>query len=111
MSLLNKYTRKKIKEHSLSEYPNECCGFLIEKDNDVDVIECENIAFDKKKLFEISAEDYLRSSKKGKIKAYYHSHTEDNFELSGADKAISISHKMPLIMYSIKKNNFTEYIA
>jgi len=109
MSQLTKKIRSRIKEHSLSEYPSECCGIIVARDKKIDVIKCKNIAFDKSNFFEIGPVDYLRASKRGKIKAYYHSHIGDSINFSGADKEISQSHKLPLIMYSIKENKFSEY--
>jgi len=109
MSLLNKNTKLKIKKHALRELPNECCGIIIKKNNEIDVAECKNVAHNKKELFEISPKDYLKASKTGSIEGYYHSHTENNFDLSGADKAVRISHKIPLIMYSVVKDEFMEY--
>lgn len=109
MSLLNNEIKLKIKEHALAKSPNECCGIIIKKNKNIDVVKCKNIAYNKRKLFEISAQDYLKASKMGSVEGYYHSHTEDNFNLSGADKAVRTSHKIPLIMYSITENKFIEY--
>ena len=109
MSLLNNSIKSNIKEHSLEDYPNECCGILAQNKDETVVVRCENIADNKKEFFEISPHDYLKASKIGRVKAYYHSHTGKNFSLSGADKAISISQRLPLIMYSIIRDNFVEY--
>ena len=54
--------KEKIKSHSEKTFPEECCGLLIEKDEgEVKVIECKNVAKDKKSLFKISIEEYLEA--------------------------------------------------
>ena len=110
MNLLTKKIKSQIRKHSLSEFPEECCGIIIRKDKLIDSIECENIANDKGEFFEISPRDYLKASRQGEIEAYYHSHTSDNDIFSGVDKAISESNNLPLIMYSVKKNKFSKYL-
>jgi proteasome lid subunit RPN8/RPN11 len=110
MDLLTTKVKSKIKEHSLSEFPDECCGLIVlDQDNSIDSMKCKNIANNKSSFFEIDPLDYLKVSEKGDIKAYYHSHTSDNHSFSGADKAISQSSNLPLIMYSVKINKFSEY--
>lgn len=102
---LNQQNKIDIERHALEEFPNECCGLLV---NDR-IIKCNNIAKDKDKFFEIDPKDYLRATKEGLIKAYYHSHTEDNEEFSAIDKAISLSHQIPLIMFFVKNKEFKIY--
>jgi proteasome lid subunit RPN8/RPN11 len=110
MKYLTRKIRQEIREHSLLEAPNECCGIIISKKGGVfESIKCKNSAPDKKGFFEIDPKDYLAASRIGKIKAYYHSHPKTNTSFSGADKAVSLASGLPLIMYAIKKNEFLEH--
>jgi len=110
MIKLNKNIKKYIKKHSLEEYPNECCGLIIENDEKKQSpYRCKNISDQKNKNFEIDAESYLKASELGEIKAYYHSHPDDNDDFSGADRISSRSHGLPIIMYFLKGNEFFIY--
>jgi len=103
---LNDKQKLYIKNHALEEAPNECCGLIVERGGDIKVIKCENASYNKERHFEISSSDLLQGYKHGKIVAYYHSHTQDNIEFSGLDESISLSHNLPLFMYSIHADNF-----
>ena len=105
--ILSKKIKKNIKRHSLVEYPNECCGIII--DQEPDTLEADNVAPNKKNNFEIDARTYLKALKLGKIVAYYHSHTNENEDFSEADKTISKSHSLPIVMFFLKKNQFSIY--
>jgi proteasome lid subunit RPN8/RPN11 len=110
MIKLNKNIKKDIRAHSAEEYPNECCGLIIENEMKERLsYRCQNISPEKDKHFEIDARSYLKASKIGEIKAYYHSHPGDNNDFSGADKAVSKAHELPLIMYFLKENEFFVY--
>ncbi|MAF24954.1 hypothetical protein CL634_05200 [bacterium] len=112
MKYLLDHIKKEIKLHSLEEDPNECCGLILEIDKDLRIMKCKNISKDKLNNFEIGPHDYLRGEKRGKIKAYYHSHPNDEIgTFSDIDKKVSLGHGIPLIMYSIKNNKFFEYIS
>jgi len=96
----------KIREHSLKESPNECCGLILSKDSSFLIHECENDAVDKLENFKINAEDYLKATLSGDIVGYYHSHTNDNTNFTPLDKAVSDSNDLPLVMYHVKNNKF-----
>ncbi len=105
---LNKKIYNRIKSHALSEKPYECCGLLVEKDNELSVFPCSNIAGDKNFNFRISYIDYLKANKIGKIKAYYHSHANEQCEndFTELDKLVSYSHNCPLLLYLLNKDEF-----
>lgn len=109
MKILNSNTKREIKEHSLDEAPNECCGLILEVSGETKVLRCNNVANDKKTDFEIDVLDYLKGCKEGNIKAYYHSHPHDEIgKFSDADIKVSDAHGLPVIMYSIFHDNFFE---
>jgi|10_taG_2_1085330.scaffolds.fasta_scaffold00617_3 proteasome lid subunit RPN8/RPN11 len=108
---LSKKIKKNIKRHSLETFPNECCGIISLVNGKHQLIKCENVARDRQNNFQISARDYLKASRQGGVKAYYHSHTDDSKGgFSEMDKKNSQGHKLPLLMYSTKEHKLFEYI-
>jgi len=120
--------KEHIRRHSLDERPNECCGIIIEQDRMkrtwkkgdqtlppmtlskyLFAIRAKNVATLKDKNFEIDGQSYLKSSRMGKMVAYYHSHPGKNSEFSNLDKMTSQAHNLPLIMYFLKENKFSVY--
>lgn len=97
-----------MKNHALSEQPNECCGLIVEKNNHLYVFPCENIANNTIFHFKISYKDFLKAADTGEIKAYYHSHSSPECleDFSMFDKIVSSAHKYPLILYLVKSDTF-----
>lgn len=107
MEYLTKEIKKIISSHAKEESPNECCGIIVELNKLYKLIKCENVARNKKNDFKIKAEDYLTATRLGDIIAYYHSHVEDEVgRFSLADAKISRAHEIPLVMYSMRNDNF-----
>jgi len=97
----------KIKNHAIEELPNECCGLLIDTSSGIDVSRSNNVSDNKLSNFSIDIKDYFRAIQKGKIIAFYHSHGESDInEFSLLDKINSINHKLPMILYNTKLNEF-----
>ena len=110
MEYLTTRIKKDIARHATQDIPNECCGLNYSTDTAFYSSTCENVAENKKINFRISPKNYLEVSKLGNIRAYYHSHVEDEVGVfSDADKKVSKGHELPLIMYCIKKEQFLEY--
>lgn len=82
--------------------PNECCGLILEKNNKIVAIKCNNSAPDKKFRFKISLEDIENNQKDGKIIGFYHSHPEDG--LSSQDYAVL--NKLNLVSIVCNLSNF-----
>ena len=94
----------------MDEYPNECCGIILEDEkNKYDAYRCQNVSNNKNNNFEIDAKSYLGASKRGKIIGYYHSHPNNNRDFSTLDKEVSKAHGLPLIMHFLKENKFYIY--
>ena len=108
----NKKIKNKIKKHALEDFPNECCGLIIGTEEGEDTYKCNNQAKDKKNFFRIGVEDYLSASTEGEVMGCYHSHTEEYHCLgfSEFDKKTGKAHELKLIMYSVGKDEFKEYI-
>ncbi|MDP8184416.1 C40 family peptidase [Phocoenobacter skyensis] len=66
--------------------PQEMCGFIVSDGNENQFVACENIAIEPTVYFEISPNDYLKASNKGKIVAVVHSHPDGEPTLSIADR-------------------------
>ncbi len=105
---LSKKILTQIKNHAEECNPNECCGLLIESNQEINIINCENQAEDKLNNFVLSPLSYLNSSKTGKIVAFYHSHCLDEHpnDFTLFDKLNSLNHHLPLILYYLPKNEF-----
>ena len=102
--------KKKISEHAKREAPNECCGFIIQKEKELDVFECVNQSNSKNKHFKISPNDYLKATSLGTIASVYHSHVDGNLDFSHFDKVQSEAENMRYLMYHLETDSFTEYI-
>jgi len=106
---LNKKIYKEIKEHALKDYPNECCGFILEKDSKTISYPSKNIAEKKSNNFMINPIDYIKISNMGRIVGLYHSHCQYDYNFSLLDKFTSSNHKIPFILYNVKIDKFDIY--
>ena len=103
--------KQEIKKHAIDEVPHECCGILLqnENENSLEILKCENSSAHKANHFLISPRDYLKASEKGKIIAFYHSHCSEEDSFSEYDKLQSEQHNIKYILYCVEKNTFHEY--
>lgn len=92
--------KESIKKHALEEFPNECCGLIINNDNNIKALRCKNISDYPTEHFIINPKDYLRAESIGKIIAYYHSHSNNNPDFSKADIIVSENSKIPAILFT-----------
>jgi len=111
MEYLTSQIKKEISAHAAEEEPNECCGIIFcNANNSYRSMKCENVSKEKSINFRIKPADYLKATNNGDIKAYYHSHIIDKVgKFSQADKKISRSHGIPLILYCISNGKFFEF--
>tara|TARA_B100000427_G_scaffold273882_1_gene241792 strand:- start:100 stop:837 length:738 start_codon:yes stop_codon:yes gene_type:complete len=107
--MLTTNIKKAIKTHALSSTPKECCGILYEKSGATLAHECMNVSEEPEKHFSIRPRDYLTASKKGSVKAVYHSHVSDNNKFSPNDMINSRAHQVPFVLYSIGKDCFSTF--
>ena len=108
--ILDKDIKQQIKTHSLGEYPNECCGFVVSDSVNKNIVfPCKNISQNSKIHFEIDPEEYLRASSAGEIVAVYHSHPNGSSKFSEFDEQISNGLELKSILYSVKEDKFNEY--
>ncbi len=107
--ILTKDIKLSIKKHALEEEPSECCGLVYECHEGTFTKECENLSSDRSRHFIISPGDYLEASMLGRIKAAYHSHTNEVEEFSVTDKLNSQRHNIDYILYNTVYNTFRIY--
>lgn len=105
---MNTRIKNKIRQHAQKQAPLECCGFIIERNGDIEVLECENISNDPLNNFKISAKDFLTVKHHYNILYIYHSHI-DQEEFSLMDKRCSEESKLDLILYILNKDQFKHY--
>lgn len=104
---MNTAIKNYIKNHAQLDFPNECCGFIAEKNNKIIPIKCNNISRDKQNNFEISPLDFLKTKKlSDKILYIYHSHTNKNFNFSLIDKIYAENLCLNSILYCYFNDNF-----
>lgn len=99
-----------IKSRSLTDLPNETCGFIVEDDDKSFCLPVENIAFQPKETFRIKSRDFLKiKSKYKKIHYIYHSHTDHLQDFSELDIKTSNAVLIPFILYCVGADKFNFY--
>lgn len=91
--MLTKSIKAAIIDHANRDYPREACGVIIGKE----YIPCKNVAADDAQ-FEIDPMDLVGAEKKGRIKAYVHSHPDGSTELSMPDRVQMNLHGLPWVI-------------
>lgn len=104
ISLNNK---KIIIQDAQKSYPNECCGLLVDVDNELVAIPCNNISETPEKSFIIDPLQ-IKLYDLNKIKGFYHSH-KNNPEFSLADITFSEKLKKYCILYITDSDIFKTY--
>lgn len=98
--------KKLIKEEAIKSFPKECCGFIL---NDNSLIICENESSNPENTFSINPEKILENLNKG-IKLIFHSHPKGTENFSFADRFYHEQYDLPLVVYSIKSDEFNYLI-
>jgi len=109
-NMIDKKNKNFIINESLKNSNEEICGFIILKNNNFICVPCKNIAKNKKENFMISSIDYIKiKNYADKILYIYHTHINDNENLSEQDIACSENLCLPIIMYNLNKKIFKIY--
>ena len=99
-----------IKKHALEEFPNECCGFIVEKDNIFDCIKSKNIAKIPTRDFKIKISDYLDIKNNYNILYIYHSHCDEKYkDFSGKDILASDGIGINYLLHIVNTDIFKIY--
>lgn len=110
---MNTEIKNQIESLANKNSNEEICGFIYHNMTDIFIYPCENISLDKKNNFEISADDYLKCLKLGKILAIYHSHPDTDQAQNGFSKEdleTADEIEIPMRMYSVRYKEWHEYI-
>ena len=88
-----------IFKHAEQEAPRECCGLVIEENNNEKYIPLENLSTEKDE-FEMDGKTFVRYLLKSKIKYVVHSHYGSNCHPSEHDKNVCKSLGVPYLIVS-----------
>ncbi len=98
----------KIIQEASNAYPDECCGFLLGKEEDeirkvTDMVSCKNIAATKHNRFLISANDYVNAERQAdenklNLVGIYHSHPNTTADPSSSDLKAALPYFSYLIV-------------
>lgn len=106
---INENMKGTIRIHADSQYPEECCGLIVNISNRNYAFVCKNIATHKRFEYDVDPHDYLRVSRYGKIVGTYHSQCGDYTEFSVHDKINAEGHNLTSIMYHPETNKYLVY--
>jgi proteasome lid subunit RPN8/RPN11 len=109
---LNDSHKEIIKVQASGDYPNEICGLIVQKGDELTISPCINSHQNKAYNFSISYNDYLKAESLGKIIAVYHSHTracEDSRKFSLFDIQQSENHNLIYVIYHALYDEFYFY--
>lgn len=93
-----------IQEAGQARYPNEACGFIVQKGKKTVAVEVENESPNPKHHFLINPKAYADvESEFGEIKAVWHTHTDEPPTPSNADKAGCEASEVTWFIMSVYK--------
>lgn len=109
--MLSKEVKDIIRQQTFLGLPNEICGLLVYKNDQIFTYQCKNISRNPSLSFIIDPKDCLKVSlEEGEIVASYHSHTNDFSDFSDLDKVNANEHEIRSILYFFKEDKFFEYV-
>nr|WP_099108313.1 C40 family peptidase [Xenorhabdus sp. KJ12.1] len=89
-----------ILEHAKADYPNECCGLVIQNSRKQQYIPCRNTASVPTEQFSLHPEDYAAAEDAGTIVAIAHSHPDATTQPSQLDIAQCDLSQLPWVIVS-----------
>jgi proteasome lid subunit RPN8/RPN11 len=98
-----------IKKHAIKVLPQECCGFVVKNNENINIIECMNIAINPNINFQISSSEFLKVKNRYQILYVYHSHPVKQDLFSPSDIITANNLNIPIILYSVINNIFKIY--
>lgn len=88
-------------------FPNEACGFILEDNGLLTLIECENVAAEPAKAFKIPIKDYIQY--KDRIAYTYHTHPNQLATPSEADIRASQRTNLPYLILGWPGKDISTY--
>lgn len=105
--LIPEKTQNRIKNYSISQYPKEACGFILNKENDFEFVPCQNMHPEPEGNFQIDPNLYCELEEK--IAFVFHSHTGiDNFSPSKIDHESQLSFAVPWALLACDATKTTD---
>ena len=95
-----------IFKHAEQEAPRECCGLVIEENNNEKYIPFENISTNKNE-FMMDAKTFVKYQLISKIKYVVHSHYGQDCQPSEADKKQCREVGIPYLIVSYPEKDYT----
>ncbi|WP_340619614.1 C40 family peptidase [Xenorhabdus siamensis] len=89
-----------ILNHAKAEYPNECCGLVIQNGRKQQYIPCRNTAPSPTEQFSIHPADYANAEETGTVVAIVHSHPDATTQPSQLDIAQCDLSQIPWVIVS-----------
>lgn len=118
---LNSYVKKKIEEHALECYPEECCGVIVNNNGNTakagvakaggkpKFIPTKNTSATPRQSFRIAAEDYAELEDKYNIIGIVHSHINIPATPSEGDRVACEALGMPWWIVSVYNNEIKDW--
>lgn len=112
---MNAEIKAKVKAHALREFPNEACGYIcVNFLGEVTVLECENVAHNKRGRFVVDPKMEAVAEKHGNIVAFYHSHADEFLrpeqdKFSKEDLDIAYEACLPALLYVTPQDTWHYY--
>ncbi|MDX7989152.1 peptidase P60 [Xenorhabdus sp. 12] len=100
MEILRKNIVSAITDHAQAEYPNECCGLVIQNSRKQQYVPCRNTAPSPTEQFSLHPEDYANAEDTGTIVAIVHSHPDATTQPSQLDIAQCDLSQLPWVIVS-----------
>ncbi|MDE9430591.1 C40 family peptidase [Xenorhabdus bovienii] len=97
---MRKHIIDTIMDHAQTEYPNECCGLVIQNSRKQQYIPCRNTAPSPTEQFSMHPEDYAEAEDIGTIIAIAHSHPDATTQPSQLDIAQCDLSQIPWVIVS-----------
>lgn len=106
MLSINKKFIDKIYQHSINEFPDECCGILAGKNNEISQIYMIENAAKSPYRYLMDPKDFLHADKDATDKnidfiAFYHSHTHSQAYPSATDVRMALESGWIDIIYAL----------
>lgn len=103
-------TFRSICQFALKHYPEEACGFIVQKGKKAVVIDCKNVAENRINEFLIDPVDQARAYEEGEIIASWHTHTNGTNEPSEFDRVGCNNCELPYVIVGLRKDDADEFV-
>lgn len=100
---LHPETTAAIVAHAETEYPRECCGFVLRVGKHESYMPCRNIAATASEHFKLHPEDAMHAEDSGEILALVHSHPDAPAEPSDGDRAACEQSGIPWLIFEVRE--------